>query len=68
MGFLGLLFQDQGKMAEAETVLRRALKVSEETLGQPIRTIKPACDLASFLRDQGKLVKENRCTTYAEMQ
>ncbi|PVH92336.1 TPR-like protein [Periconia macrospinosa] len=52
---LGLLCHKQGKLDEAEEMLRRALEGREKTLGKQHRlTLTSMCNLASVLQDQGK--------------
>ena len=60
---LGLLLQDQGKYDEAEPLLREALKVRRETLGdRHPDTLISINNLGMLLKDQGKSTRRSRCS------
>jgi tetratricopeptide (TPR) repeat protein len=55
---LGLLYQNQGKLAEAEEMYQRALKGYEKALGPDyIATLDTANNLGSLYQNQGKLAE-----------
>ncbi|KAG4432549.1 hypothetical protein IFR05_011961 [Cadophora sp. M221] len=55
---LGLLYSDQGKLAEAEAMYIRALKGCEEALGpKHTSTLQTVNNLGNLYKDQGKLAE-----------
>jgi tetratricopeptide (TPR) repeat protein len=55
---LGLLYWNQGKLAEAELMYERALRGKEKTLGaEHTSTLKTVNNLGALYMDQGKLAE-----------
>ena len=55
---LGLLYADQGKLAEAEKMYERALEGKEKALGpKHTSTLNTVNNLGNLYKDQGKLAK-----------
>jgi tetratricopeptide (TPR) repeat protein len=58
MNYLANLYKEQGKLAEAEQMLKQALQGIEETLGTThISTLTTVSNLGTIYRNQGKLVE-----------
>jgi tetratricopeptide (TPR) repeat protein len=63
---LGILFSDQGKLAEAEAMYIRALQGKEEALGpKHISTLQTVNNLGILYTDQGKLAEAEAIYTRA---
>jgi tetratricopeptide (TPR) repeat protein len=63
---LGILFFDQGKLAEAEAMYTRALQGSEEALGpKHTSTLSTVNNLGSLYKNQGKLAEAEAMYTRA---
>jgi tetratricopeptide (TPR) repeat protein len=55
---LGLLYADQGKLAEAEEMFQRALRGYEKAWGPDhISTLNKVHNLGNLYKNQGKLVQ-----------
>ncbi|KAH8757094.1 Tetratricopeptide repeat-domain-containing protein [Hyaloscypha finlandica] len=63
---LGMLFSDQGKLAEAEAMYTRALQGYEEALGpKHTSTLRTVNNLGNLYKDQGKLAEAEAIYTRA---
>jgi tetratricopeptide (TPR) repeat protein len=63
---LGMLYADQGKLAEAEAMYTRALQGKEEALGpKHTLTLNTVNNLGNVYADQGKLAKAEAMYTRA---
>ena len=58
---LGMLFHDQGKLAEAEAMYIRALQGNEEALGpKHTSTLDTVNNLGNLYKNQGRLAEADR--------
>ena len=63
---LGLLYTDQGKLAEAEQMYQQALQGDEKAWGpEHTSTLNTVNNLGALYKDQGKLaLAEQMCVSY----